>query len=294
MKALLSSLCLLVFAAPAAMAESQIHDYGTGFVNEAAQVNEFLKSMDMKNRGEIVPQRIIVDVVREDYMNEADEFALLLSVPDVTQGCYTLSPLEYEASYIDPYYLDIKVKHYRRELLKTDAPHLDCPGQYSRAQALIPLSRRDLNNRGTQEIKFSTSAATDTYMLVFGDDYVELKPESTVVFQPESEQLGQGFVFESSVQTVELYVPQAQDGDNVAAGLSDFALQKGFLPVQSGGHSDTDDETLLVRDEQGVLGSRLDDNDSQGVGQIYVSRKVRAENGVVDRKVPLTVFAKRP
>src|SRR5690606_16769107 len=112
---------------------------------------------------------------------DADQFGLQMSVPDVVSGCFEVTPLEYEARFVDPYYLDIKVKRYRRVPLP--GTPATCERQNKMSTAMMALSKSDLQQRGTQEIRFSTGAATDSYKVEIDDSKIELVPRSMLVFK---------------------------------------------------------------------------------------------------------------
>lgn len=292
---LLSACFLLSTPALAQSApETQFFDHGTDFVNDAAELDRILKELSMEERNEIKPNEVLVSLFQEDYMDLSDQFAIRLTVPQVVSGCYEFTPLEYEASFIDPYYLDIKVKHYRRDLIKMENPHLDCPGTYSRAEAMIPLSRRDLMTRGTKQIKFRTENITEYYDLDLYDNKVTLKPQSMAVFKSELDWLTQELQYDMDhKRKVQLYVPMARADDDLILELHQFAQMRGLVPVEEGKVKVEDPKNIIVvKDEKGALINTLKAERIQEVGSIPVTRQVRDENGVHDTTIGLTVFAK--
>ncbi len=293
---LIISTCLLASVPAFAQqkTETQFFHHGTDFVNEAAELDRLLKELSMHERGEIKPREIHVSLFQADYMKPDDQFAIRLSVPDVIAGCYELSPLEYEASFIDPYYLDIRVKHYRRDLIESNQPHLDCPGTYSRAEAMIPLSKRDLMTRGTKQIRFQTESITEFYDLDLEGHKVTLKPQSMVVFKAEIDRLTQDMTYDMEQhKKVQLYVPMARSEDDLIMALEQFAQMRGLMPVDMGKQSVQDPKNIIVvEDRSGGLARSLKDTKVQEVGAIPVTRQVRGENGIQDTSISLTVFAK--
>lgn len=274
--------------------ETQFFHHGTDFVNEAAELDRLMKELSMHERGEIKPREVHVSLMQADYMKPDDQFAIHLVVPDVVAGCYELSPLEYEASFIDPYYLDIRVKHYRRDLIQSSQPHLDCPGTYSQAEAMIPLSKRDLMMRGTKQVRFQTESITEFYDLDLHGNTITLRPQSMVIFKADIDRLTQDMTYDMERhKKVQLYVPMARSDDDLTMALEQFAQSRGLMPVDMGKVSVQDPKNIIVvEDRSGGLSGSLKDTKVQEVGSIPVKRQVRGENGIQETSIPLTVFAK--
>lgn len=269
--------------------ESQIIDHGTGFVNEAAELDQIRKQQSMALRGQIKPTTVQVILAREPYM-EGDQFALKLRVPDVVSGCFSVSPLEYEATYIDPYFLDIKVKHYERRVTPSQQPHLECEAGYKASEAVIPLSITDLTTRGTRQIKLRTDVITELFDVSFDGLTVTMRPQSAVVFKPQNTVLDLGVA-----TMLRLYVPMAREGEDVRAQLASFAQSNGYAvePTPEVKRQGVIDNSLIIRDERGALLSQLPpEGGVLQLGTIDVLRPVRNADGVYNARFPLTVFAK--
>lgn len=288
------ALALFSVASSHALAqESQIHDYGTGFVNEAAEIDKVFKSLSMQSRGEVEPKEVQVSIVQEDYMEDGDQFALRLMVPEAVTGCYKISPLDYEASFIDPYYLDIKVNFYRVDQIETDAPHIECEKGYKVSSASVPLSVKDLRARGTRQIKFRTKNVTEYYDLSLQDNQVLLRPQSMRIFKAAIDSRSGVLAHDMAAPSkLHLYVPAAGENDDLSDQLATFAQAKG-LAVGSDAATQSNN-MILVRDDRGNLVDELRGAQVKEMGTLYVERQYRGENGLGQTKVPLTVFAKRP
>src|SRR5690606_2187448 len=98
-------------------------------------------------------------------------------------GCWQLSPLEYESTFIDPYYFDVKVKHFQRHKLDVSNVNGDCPVGNQMSSALIVLNKKDLEKRQTRQIRFSTGYVADYYDVAITDNTIQLRPQSMVVFR---------------------------------------------------------------------------------------------------------------
>jgi hypothetical protein len=294
---LFSALCVVSFPAAAQQkGESQIHDYGFGWTNEAAQIDQYIKERSMREDGKIEPRLLHVSLVREDYMDDGDQFAIKLTAPDTVTGCVDFSPIEYEASFIDPYYLDIKVKHYKMEEITSQAPHLECPVSYRRAQALIPLSKKDLQSRGTKQIKFRTDSITEYYNLEIDGAKITLTPQSMAVFKADIDSDSKTIALDmDDTKRLTLVVPMVREGEDVYDQLVSFANTRGLSVEPDTSNvlkTRPDRNSIIVMDANGAMGAMMERGAMQEVGQISISRPVQTPQGVRNTKIPLTVFAK--
>ncbi|MEM6782030.1 MAG: hypothetical protein AAF569_09230, partial [Pseudomonadota bacterium] len=173
-------------------------------------------------------------------------------------------------------------------------PHIDCPGTYSRAEAMIPLSKRDLMTRGTKQIKFRTENITEYYDLDLNGNEITLSPQSMAVFKADVDRLSQKLTYDMDhSKKVQLYVPMARSDDDLIVDLTQFAQMRGLSPVPRENVSVQDPKNIIVvEDTKGVLTNSLKTEAVQEVGSVAVIRQVRGENGIQDTRVPLTVFAK--
>lgn len=299
------ALLALAFAAPAFAQtedtpESMTYDPTfTGMRNEAGDYIRDLQKQSMADKGFIKPQVVQVALIEYPYMEDG-QFGIQMSVPDMVSGCYTLTPLEYEANFVDPYYLDIKVKKYRRIPPEGTEATQKCDRQNKMSTALMVLSKKDLEKRGTQEIRFTTEVASDTYKILLDDTQIALVPKSMVVFKgqgmsgPLKDRLIHTF---SSNKMVVLQVPMASAGENLNDQILSLAYSRGLTPVQGSEVSWNNNgrASYYFMDQGGLVASQI--NPESGYAQIGTIEAARPYDGAEGRSetmVPLTVFATRP
>ena len=301
------ALLATVFAAPLPafaqaedLPESTTYDPTFSGVPVAGDHIREMQAQSLADKGFISPSVIQVAVVHHSYMEE-DQFGIQMSVPDMISGCYALTPLEYEAKFTEPYYLDIKVKKYRRIAPEGSNAQSKCDTQNKMSTALMVLSRKDLKERGTQEIRFSTEAGSDTYKIILDDPRLELVPRSMMVFKAQSMTgpLKDRIVYTfSGSRVVTLQVPMAQSGEDLSEEIASFAITRGLAPAGDGQKTSWNDNgraSYYYLDQTGLLTSQLtpDSNYAQ-IGTIEVSRPYDGPEGRSETLVPLTVFVTRP
>lgn len=298
-------LCVLSFA-PLSFAagddtpESQTYDPTfTGQKNEAAEKIRELQKQSQVEKGFIRPTLVNISVVHYDYMEE-DQFGILMSVPDMVSGCYNFSPLEYEAKFTEPYYLDIRVKKYRRIAPEGVNAASNCSQNNKMSTALMVLDKKDLKDRGTQKIRFSADAGNDAYDINITDERLELVPESMMVFKitnpggPLKDRLIHAF---SSNKLVTLQVPMAKPGEDLTPYVVSFARTMGLSPapgeslVSWGGNGYA---TYYFYDQGGNTLSRIGQDGYAEIGVISVNRPYDGPEGRTQTAVDLSVFATRP
>ena len=271
---------------------------GTGSVNSTAEHIRQMKQQSQVDKGYIKPQVVHVSIIHPDYL-EADQFALQMAVPDVVSGCYELTPLEYEANFIDPYFLDIKVKRYRRIAPEGAAATSACNRQNRQSTGMMVLSKADLLKRGTQEIRFSTEAGTDIYRIQLNDALLELVPESMVIFKAQNMggELKDRIVYNfTGDRMVSLQVPMARPGDNIHGPLLQFATQRAMTPAtnQTPAPSGQNAPVYYFYDEGGHVAGNIGPDGFGEIGKITVIRPYDGENGRTGTPVELSVFVTRP
>lgn len=304
---LIFALGLIAFYAPVpAMAQDEdlpeVQTYDptfSGVPNEAADYIRSLQRQSMADKGFIKPQVVQVALVHYPYMTD-DQFGIQMSVPDMISGCYKLTPLEYEANFVDPYFLDIKVKKYRRIAPEGIPGHTKCEKQNKMSTALMVLDKKDLMKRGTQEIRFSTEVATDKYKIIMDDAHLELKPESMVVFKgqnlagPLKDRLIHSF---ASDKMVALHVPMAQPGEDITQAVVDFARHRALVPTDIqhpaawGGNGLA---TYYFYDDNGHIIDQIGEDGYAELGKIEVDRPYDGPEGRTVAPVGLSVFVTRP
>lgn len=259
-----------------------------------------MQAQSLADKGFIKPTAVQVAVVHQPYMEE-DQFGIQMSVPDMISGCYALTPLEYEAKFTEPQSLDIKVKRYRRVAPEGSNAQKKCDAQNKMSTALMVLSRKDLKERGTKEIRFSTDAGNDTYKIVLDDTHLELIPRSMMVFKaqtlsgPLKDRIVHTF---AGNKVVTLQVPMAQSGEDLSEEIASFAITRGLSPADGGQKPSWNDNgraSYYYVDQTGLLTSQLTpDSTYAQIGTIEVNRPYDGPEGRSETLVPLTVFVTRP
>jgi hypothetical protein len=254
-----------------------------------------IQRQTLADKGFIEPTVVNVQIAHPPYM-DADQFGLQMSVPDVVSGCFDVTPLEYEAKFVDPYYLDIKVKRYRR-LPQAGTP-ANCKRQNKMSTALMALSKADLQKRGTQEIRFSTATATDTFKIEINDTQVDLIPRSMLIFKaqgltgPLKDRMTHSF---GAGSIVALQVPMAKPSDNVYSQIMQFATSRALSPAQGYQTTGQGQKTFYFYDVSGRFASEIDAGGGYAeLGQINVNRPYDGPQGRTATSVPLSVFVTRP
>lgn len=230
---LVSSAPLPALAQARDMPENQIIDHGTGYVNTTAAIYRAMQQRSQIEKGYQEPQRIDVSLVHEKYM-EPGQFGLRLTVPEVMSGCWEVSPLEHEAKFVEPYYLDIRVKRYKRTLTETRHPQYECPKGNKVATTTVLLNRRDLEEKEIKKIRFKSAVFGDTYEIVYRENSLELVPESMVAFKarnlggPDKDRLVMDF---DRVGALALHVPLAEYGEDVGSQVRRIAYAYDLIPL---------------------------------------------------------------
>lgn len=301
------ALLLLAFAAPVPafaqdddLPESQTYDPTyMGVPNQAADYIRGLQRQSLVDKGFIKPTMVQVAVVHYPYMEE-DQFGIQMAVPDMVSGCYTLTPLEYEAKFVDPYYLDIKVKKYRRIAPEGVNVRAKCDKKNKMSTALMVLSKKDLMERGTQEIRFSTEVATDNYKVVIDDAHLELVPRSMVVFKgrdmagPLKDRIIHSF---ASDKMIALHVPMAKTGEDLTDQVLSFAKTRALTPAtpdQPAAWGGNGLATYYFYDQNGHIIDQIGENGYAEIGKISVNRPYDGDMGRGETPVELSVFVTRP
>lgn len=291
-------LALVILPSSVQAQESQIYDPTfTGIGTRASDAARDAERRSLGAQGFITPTQVDVSIVHEPYMDDG-QFGLLMAVPDVVNGCFELTPLEYEAKFIDPYYLDITVKRYRRIAPENGAPEKDCSGN-KMSTAMMVLSREDLLKRGTNQIRFSTAAGRDTYDLAIKDSMAEIIPKSMTVFQaqgltgPLKDRLIYTFTGD---RVISLQVPMAELDDDVRGTLMAFAQKHALTPLddQMMKGSGKGKNIFYFYDTAGKMAPQIGSDGYAEVGTIQVNRPFDGPNGRSFVAVDLDVFATHP
>lgn len=290
---LLLFICLS-FPALAQEREQQIYAPGSSYKNEAGETIRRLQRESFEQQGYIKPETIEVSLVQMPYM-EGSQFGILMTVPDVVSGCWNVSPLEYETSFIDQYYMDVKVKDYKRTKIEVENVGYECPTENKMTTALIPLDAQDLKNREIRQIRFSSGYVADYYNVKHTENGITLLPQSMVVFRAK-ELTGERkdrMRLDFGVQgIVTLHVPMAKKGDNIEEALRNFAYRQALssdpdMPPtvkRDGGVS------MTFKDQTGRVKSQIGESGYSLLGEIMVPRPYDGPQGRGLTNVPLQVY----
>ncbi len=300
MRFLLPVIALSVLALPAFAQEfnSHVHSGGSLYKNETAEQIRRLQKESMADKGFIKPKVIEVSLVRPSYM-EDDQFGIQMVVPDVVSGCWDISPLEYESTFIDPYYFDVTVKHFQRHPIMTDNVTSGCPSQNQMSSAMIVMSKKDLETRQIQQIRFSNGSVADYYDIRIADNILQLKPQSMVIFKakgltgPLGDRLEIGF---GAGGKVALHVPMAKKGDNLDSLIVALASRHGLTPdpEMPTSYGAGGSPVFYFKDQIGDVAGSIGENGYSELGTVNAHRPYDGENGRMVTPVPLQVFVTRP
>lgn len=302
-KWIIFALCLLALPLPSPahaqdedISESMTYDH-TGSATANSEQMRNMQKRSMGDRGYIYPDKVEVSITHQSYM-EDNQFGLQMSVPDLVSGCFKFSPLEYEANFVDPYFLDIKIKRYRRTAPEGVEAQKQCDSGNKMATALMVLDKEDLIKRGTKEIRFSTTNASDTYKIIIDDAHVELIAKSMMAFRVkntggEKDRLSYSF---SSDKTVALYVPMARPGEDFTQQIIEFARNRAMTPLAEGSVAWGGNglATYYFEDNTGHILAQIGEKGYADVGKISVNRAADGATGRTDIPVSLSVFVTRP
>lgn len=298
---------LLVFAfllpASFARAQTESQTYDPTFMTNGPQgaAKEAVAAQERKaaEQGFISPASVQVSLVRESYM-EDNQFGLRMSLPDVVSGCFSYSPLEYEANFVDPYFLDIKVKKYRKIEASGNPDTRKCDPQNKTSSAMMVLDKDDLKSRGVKEIRFSSDAGRDVYKVSLQDDILELIPESMTVFKayPLSGELKDRLVHDfGNASTIALQVPMVNAGEDITEQVMSFATAHALTPVEKNvtmSLSDNNKPTYYFKDSDGRFAAMIGADGYGEIGTITVMRPYDGPDGRTQTPVELRVFVTRP
>lgn len=292
MKHLLLFIALSSIAVPAIAQESQTFvTPGSAFQNEKARMAQSNERQAMLGENGIVPQYIKLSIIHADYM-EPRQFGLMMSVPDTTTGCFDVSPLEYEANFIDDNYMDVTVKAYRRT--PSNQSEGGCEQKFKNASGMIVLSSDDLQSRGVRQIRFTNGNARDNYDIAISGSDIILTPQSMSVFKPAN---GQSLRHSFDGKTiVALQVPMADNDDNIATQVQTLAASKGLSLISNLEEAGLKphNNVYYFYDNGGYTSSIIGADGYGDIGVIAAPRPFNGENGTTQTAVPLKVFVTRP
>lgn len=309
MKKLLFIIMLLAFPsfapfpAHAQEQDSQIFvTPGSQFQNNAATISKILKKRSLAQSKKIDITNVEVSLVHYHYM-EPDQFGILMKLANSVSGCFDLSPMEYEASFIDDNYMDIKVKGFRRTIVETQNVAYDCDQKSQVVSGLIVVSAKDLEERKIKQIRFSNGTTRDRYDVTILPDSIHLIPDSMVAFKavglagPDNNKLIHYF---KDKKIVALHVPMARSGEDIAQSVRNLAYKNALTPIFEQDGLDTSTENggennvFYFRDPNGKTLERIGDDGYSDFGSVQVLRPYDGPQGRTGLPVPLKVFVTRP
>lgn len=229
----------------------------------------------------ILPSIINVSIVHKNYM-EPQQFAVFMKVPDAVSGCYDVSMMGFQTSFIEKNYLDIEVKGYKRTPIKTKNIAYDCPVGTKVITATIPLDANILKERNIRQIRFKRGNIEDAYDVAMTEGSITFTPRRTTSFKPAG-LLTHNY---SGGGLVRLQVPMANKGDIYNTTLKNFAYGRALMPSEKG--------QFIFMDKSGETTAKMNENGYVELGTIQVNRPYNGGNGAQMTTVPLKVFASRP
>lgn len=244
--------------------------------------------------GELIAPKIInVSIIHPDYM-EADQFGLLMKIPNAVSGCYHVSGLEYQTSFIEGNYMDIDVSGYRRTPMKTKDVAFDCAVGTQVITAMIPINAEDFRSRGIRQLRFKSGAIEDLYDVTVTSDSFTLTPTKATAFRPTNVNASGALVFNFAGQgIVALYVPMVNKGEDVAQAVQSLALKNGLMPASDPNMPNTAKVFYFI-DNSGNILSQIGENGYFELGAVPAIRPYQGGNGKQSLPMPLKVFATKP
>lgn len=268
------------------------------FKNQALEQQQAQQAAQNKKKGFLRPNKLYVSLVSRDYF-EDDQFGLLFKLKDIVSGCFKYSPLEYQVNFVEGNYMEVAIKHYRRQKIKTDNPNKDCPSGSQAVSALIVLSKSDMKSKGVYEMRLSNGAAIDRYSVAYYDDRIEIIPLSMTAFKAENLQ---GYAedrlihYKKQEGVLALHVPMANAQDNVADAVMDLAAQKGLSPIDIADEKryPSASNVYYFVDNGGTTIGQLDDEKFIDFGTVQSRQAYEGTAGINEIDKPLKVFATKP
>lgn len=293
MKRLLLTLLCLIPTAAIAQGNQVFVRPGDEYVNETLEMLKAQKQQIEDKKGYIKPQTLYVSTVKYDYFDDG-QFGILIDTGDIITGCWKLSPLEYEASFTEQYYMDIKVKHYKRDPMEGN-----CPKGNQTVSALIVLNKADMRKRGIKQIRFSNAVAQDRYEISFYNDRVELKPLTQIAFKASGltgSNEDRIIHYDGQKGVIALHVPMAKNSDALNNVILSIARRNNLEPLDDhlSKRYNANQRTFFFMDSDGSITSKLGSDHYTEIGTIDVKRPYDGPYGRTEVDAPLKVFATLP
>ncbi len=297
MKFILFTLSFVLLSAGVVKAqESQIFvDPNSFYYQHPGKQIENLNQQSLPQIKETTLNHIEIAIIHPSYM-EPDQFGIRMRAVYLPMGCYQPSQIEYEAKFIEGYYMDVEVKGLRRERIKTQHPTYECDQSQQTVENTIVLNVADIKQKGLKEIRFTNGQARDIYKVTITDNKVILQPQSMLVFKaqglmgPNNNQL---FYDYSGTPVVALHVPMAENHESVANAVRQLASQNALIPTRE--YDGPDNRNVFYfTDPNGRLMAKLGDQNHIELGEIKVLRPYDGPKGQQGLPIPLKVFITRP
>lgn len=271
---------------------------GSLYENNAARVIQEQRKASFGKTDKIAVKNVQVSLVHHHYM-EPEQFGIMMKTANQVSGCFDISPLEYEASFIEGNYMDIKVKDFRRNVVKTKDVAFDCDQKSKVVSGLVVVSANDLKEKGVRQIRFNNGSTTDNYDVTIKQDSIVLKPESMIAFKaiglsgPDKDRLVHYF---NGKTIVALHIPMARDSDDITQAVRNLAYKRALTPVfeQEGLDTSGADNIYYFMDPTGRALDTLADETYTELGTIQAMRPYDGPQGRQGLPVPLKVFMTRP
>ena len=268
------------------------------YKNEDLAKQQAKQAIENSKKGFMRPGEVLVSVVREDYF-EDDQFGLRLKLKDTITGCFKYSPLEYQVNFVEGNYMEVAVKYYKRETIKTNNPNADCPSGNQAVSGLVVLSRSDLKQKAVTEMRLTNGGVIDRYAMAHYDDRLEIIPITMNAFKAQGLQgVAQDrlIIYNAQKDVLALHVPMAGAKDNIETAVTDLATRKGLVPLDQGDLKkySANRNVFYFIDNGGITMSQLEDEKFIDFGTIQSTQPYEGTAGINEINKPLKVFATKP
>lgn len=271
---------------------------GTDFENHGENVREYLKRKSFETTDRMPVGVIYTSIVHPEFL-EPHQFGLLFQKANSETGCFNYTPIQYEASYIEHYYMDINLKYYRRGRTDTQDPTFDCDQKSKVVSGMIVLNAKELADKKIRQIRLGNGNVRDPYDVTVTADRVRLTPQSMIAFKavgltgPDKRYLEYHFADKTLLT---LQVPMAQNSEDITDAIHALGKQQSLVPVIERDGLDTSGENKVFyfTDPNGTTLDQMGENGYVEFGAITVTRPYDTAQGRVGTPVTLKVFATKP
>ena len=277
--------------------ENHIHiPKGINWQNNAGAIARHIKraskaaSGKKSNKQEI--KKVDISIIHPNYL-EPQQFGLLMKLANSQTGCFDYSPIEFDSSFIEGHFMDIKLNGYRKNLIETQNPHYDCKQTEKVVSNMIVLDANELRAKGVRQIRFNNGQSRDAYDVTFTDNSVRLTPESMIAFKAKG-LVGPDFNYMEHVYTdqtlVSLQVPMALPSDDVKQAVRNLAYKHSLVPI----FDKEAPNKFYFKDENGEILDRLAEQSYTELGTVQILRPYINREGRGGTPINLKVFLTKP